>query len=119
VVGVGDAVFLVVLATSLVLSGVALAVTVVDAWTKILSVELEAEVVLVDLLFVVDVGLCRVVARLGAVSRVVLAQLLGLCGSHMQTSASLDDLGGLLRPSRTWNTAARLADGVAKTSWPL
>ena len=32
----------------------------------------------------------------GRVSRVVLAQLLGLCGSHMQASAGLDDLGGLL-----------------------
>ena len=73
VVGIGDAVFLVVLATSLALGGVALAVTVVDARTKILSVELEAEVVLVDVLFVVAVGSCRVVTRLGAVSRVVLA----------------------------------------------
>ena len=36
------------------------------------------------------------VARLGAVGRVVLVQLLGFCGSHMQTGVSLDDLGGLL-----------------------
>jgi len=36
------------------------------------------------------------VARLGAVSRVVLAQLLGLHGGHMQVSTGLDDLGGLL-----------------------
>ena len=95
-VGVGDAVVLVVLAMSLVLGGVALAVTVVDALTQVLLVELEAEVVLVDLLFIVAMGSCRVVTRLGAVGRVVLAQLLGLCGSHMQTSAGLDDLGGLL-----------------------
>ena len=58
-------------------------------------VELEAEVVLVDLSIIV-VGSCRVVARLGAVGQVVLAQLLGLSGSHVQTSASLDDLEGLL-----------------------
>ena len=37
------------------------------------------------------------VTRLGTVGGVVLAQLLGLRGSHMQTSASLDDLGGLLK----------------------
>ena len=36
------------------------------------------------------------VTRLGAVSRVVLAKLLGLRGTHMQTSMSLDDIGGLL-----------------------
>ena len=96
IVGVGDAVFLIVLATSLALSGIALAVTVVDARTQILSVEMVAEVVLVDLLFVVAVGSCRVVTRLGAVSRVVLAQLLRLRGSHVQASVSLDDLGGLL-----------------------
>ena len=83
VVGVGDAVFLVVLVTSLALGGVALAVTVVDARTQVLLVELEAEVVLVDLLFIVAMGSCRVVTRLGAVGRVVLAQLLGLRGSHM------------------------------------
>ena len=93
VVGVGDAVFLVVLATSLALGGVALAVTVVDAWAQVLLVELEAEVVLVDL-SIVAVGPCRVVARLGAVGRVVLAQLQGLSGSHVQTSTSLDDHGG-------------------------
>ena len=33
---------------------------------------------------------------MGAVGRVVLAQLLGLLGSHVQMSAGLDDLGGLL-----------------------
>jgi hypothetical protein len=83
VVGVGDAVFLVILATSLALGGVALAGTVVDARTQVLLVELETEVILVDLLFVVAVGSCRVVTRLGAVGRVVLAQLLGLRGSHV------------------------------------
>ena len=57
--------------------------TVVDGRTQVLLVELEAEVVLVDLLFVVAVGLCRMMTRLGAVSRVVLAQLLGLRGSHV------------------------------------
>ena len=61
VVGVGGAMFFVVLATSLALGGVALAVTVVDARTQILSVELEVEVILVDLLFVVAVVSCRVV----------------------------------------------------------
>ena len=54
IVGVGDAVFLIVLATSLALSGIALAVTVVDARTQVLSVELEAEVIL----FIVAVGSC-------------------------------------------------------------
>ena len=83
VVDVGDAVFLVVLAMSLALSGVVLAVTVVDAWTQVLSIELEVEVIMVDLLFVVAVGSCRVVTQLGAVSRVVPAQLLGLRGSHV------------------------------------
>jgi len=83
VVGVGDAVFLIVLVTSLVLGGIVLAVTVVDARAQVLLVELEAEVVLVDLLFIVAMGSCRVVTRLGAVGRVVLAQLLGLHGSHM------------------------------------
>ena len=68
---------------------------VVDALTQVLLVELETEVVLVDL-FVIAVGSSRVVARLGAVGRVFLAQLLGLRGSHMQTGASLDDHGGLL-----------------------
>ena len=60
VVGVGDAVFLFVLSTSLVFGGVALAVTVVDALTQVLLVELEVEVALVDL-SVITVGLCRVV----------------------------------------------------------
>jgi hypothetical protein len=83
VVGVGDVVFLIVLATSLALGGIALAVTVVDARTQVLLVELEAEVVLVDLLFIVAMGSCQVVTRLGAVGRAVLAQLLGLRGSHM------------------------------------
>jgi hypothetical protein len=72
VVGVGVAVFLIVLATSLALGGIALAVMVVDALTQVLLVELEAKVVLVEL-SIVAVGLCRVVARLGAVGRVVLA----------------------------------------------
>ena len=36
------------------------------------------------------------VTRLGAIGRVVLVQLLDLRGGHMQTSTSLDDLGGLL-----------------------
>ena len=48
------------------LGGVALAVTVVDALTQVLLVELEANVALVDL-SIVTVGSCRVVARLGAV----------------------------------------------------
>ena len=73
--------FLVVPATSLVLGGVAFVMTVVDAWAQILLVELEVGVVLIDLLFVI-VGTCRVVTRLGAVGRVVLAQLLGLRGGH-------------------------------------
>jgi hypothetical protein len=94
-VGVGDTVVLVVLAMSLALGGVVLAVTVVDALTQVLLVQLEVEVILIDL-SVVAVGSCRVVARLGAVVRVVRAQLLGLFGSHMQTSVSLDDLGGSL-----------------------
>ena len=58
-VGVSDVVFLVVPATSLALGGVAFAMTVVDAWAQILLVELKAEVVLVDLLFIVT-GMCRV-----------------------------------------------------------
>ena len=95
-VDVGDAVFLVILATSLALGGVALAVAIVDTLTQILLVELVAKVDLVDL-SVVTVRSCRVVARLGAVGRVVLAQLLGLRGGHVQTSTSLDDLGGLLK----------------------
>ena len=94
-VGVRDTVFLVVPATSLALGGVAFAMTVVDAWAQILLVELEAKVVLVDLLFVVA-GSSRVMTRLGAISRVVLAHLLGLCGSEVQASGSLDDLGDLL-----------------------
>ena len=93
VVGVGDTVFLVVPATSLALVGVAFAMTVVDVWAQILLVEFEAKVILVDLLFVVA-GSCRVMTRLGAVSRVVLAHLLGLCGGEVQASRSLDDLGG-------------------------
>ena len=68
VVSVGGAVFLVVLATSLELGGVALAVMVVDALTQDLLVEPEMEVVLVDL-SVVDMGSCRVVARLSATCR--------------------------------------------------
>ena len=87
VVGVGDTVFLIIPATSLALGSVTLTMMLVDAWAQIL---------LVDLLFIIAVGPCRVVTRLGAVGRVVLAQLLGLRGGHMLTSASLDDLGGLL-----------------------
>ena len=66
VVAAGSSWMVVVLATSLTLGGVVLAVMVVDALTQILLVELETEVVLVDL-SVVAVGSCRVVARLGAV----------------------------------------------------
>ena len=87
VVGVGDTVFLIIPATSLALGSVTLTMTVVDAWAQIL---------LVDLLFIIAVGSCRVMTRLGVVGRVVLAQLLGLRGSHMQMSTSLDDLGSLL-----------------------
>ena len=56
VVGIGDAMFLVVLATSLAFGGVTFAMTVVDARAQILLVELEAKVILVDLLFIVAVG---------------------------------------------------------------
>ena len=70
--------------------------TVVDALAQVLLVELETEVVLVDF-SIVAVGSCRVVTRLGAVGRVVLAQLLGLRGGNVQASTSLDDLGGLLK----------------------
>ena len=73
VVGVRDAVFLIVPATSLTLSSIVLTMMVVDAWTQILLVELKAKVILVDLLFIVAVGSYRVVTRLGAVGRVVLA----------------------------------------------
>jgi membrane-anchored glycerophosphoryl diester phosphodiesterase (GDPDase) len=59
VVDVGVIVFLVVLLTSLSLSSIALAVTVVDALTQVLLVESEAEVALVDL-SVVAMGSCRV-----------------------------------------------------------
>jgi hypothetical protein len=68
---------------------------VVDAWAQVLLVELEVEVILVDLLFIV-MGSCRVKTQLGAIGRAVLAYLLGLCGGHVQTSPSLDDLRGLL-----------------------
>ena len=95
VVVVGDTMFLVISVTSLVVGGVAFMMTVVDAWAQVLLVELEAEVVLVDLLFIVA-GSCRVKTRLGVVGRAVLAYLLGLCGGHVQTSPILDDLGGLL-----------------------
>jgi len=95
VVGVGDVVFLIVPTMSLALGGVAFAMTIVDAWAQILLVELEAEVILVDLLSIVA-GSCRVMTRLGAVRQVVLVHLLGLRGGHMQTSPSLDDLGGFL-----------------------
>ena len=67
VVGVRDAMFLVVPATSLALGGVAFTMMVVDAWAQILLVELEAKVVLVDLLFVIARS-CQVVTRLGAES---------------------------------------------------
>jgi hypothetical protein len=59
-------------------------------------VESKTKIILVDLLFIIGVWSCRVMTRLGAVGRVVLAQLLGLCGNHVQASASLDDLRGLL-----------------------
>jgi len=95
VVSVGDAVFLIVPVTSLALSGVAFMMTIVDAWAQILLVELEAEVILVDLLSIVA-GSCRVMTRWGTVDRVVLAYLRGLRGGHVKTSPSLDDLGGLL-----------------------
>jgi hypothetical protein len=88
-----------------------LVVTVVDARTQVLLVELEVEVVLVDLLFIIAVGLCRVVTRLGAVGRVVLALWLVLRGSHMQTSASLDDLGG--------SPGGPRAPGTPQQGWPM
>ena len=81
-VDVGVAVFLVIMATSLALGGIALAMTVFDALTQVLLVELEAKVALVDL-SIVAMGSCRVVARLGAVGRAILVQLLGLRGSHV------------------------------------
>ena len=81
-VDIGVAVFLVILATSLALGSVALAVAIVDALKQILLVELVTKVALVDI-SVVAVWSCRVVARLGAVGQVVLAQPLGLCGGHV------------------------------------
>jgi len=59
-------VFLIVPVTSLALGGVAFAITILDLWAQILLVELEAEVILVDLLSIIA-GLCRVMTRLGAV----------------------------------------------------
>ena len=58
VVDVGGAVFLVVLATSLVFGSVAFAVTVVDERAQILLVELKTKIVLVDLLFIIAMGSC-------------------------------------------------------------
>jgi hypothetical protein len=81
VVSIRDVVLLVVPATLLTLSGIAFAVAVIDAWAQILSVELVAEVILVDLFVVV--GSCRVVTRLGMVGRVLLAHTLGLCSRHV------------------------------------
>ena len=60
VVGVGVAVFLVILATSLVLGGIALAVAIVDVLTQVLLVELVMKDALVDL-SVIAVGSCPVV----------------------------------------------------------
>ena len=94
-VGVGDAKFLVIPATSIAFWGVAFAMTVVDAWAQILLVELEVEIVLIDFLFIVT-GSCQVMTRFGTVSRVILAQLLGLHGGHVKTSSSLDNLRSLL-----------------------
>jgi len=68
---------------------------VVDAWAQIMLVELEVEVILIDLLFIV-MGSCRAMTQLGTVRRVVLAHLLGLCGGHMKRSPSLNDLRGFL-----------------------
>jgi len=59
VVDVEVAVFLVVLAASLLLGSVALVVTIVDALAHVLLVELEAEIALVHL-SVIAVGSCRV-----------------------------------------------------------
>ena len=67
VVGVGDAMLLIVPTMSLSLGGVAFTVAVVDARALILSVELGAEVVLVDLLLIF-LGMCGVMTRLGTVS---------------------------------------------------
>ena len=58
-VGVGDAVLLNIQATSLSLGGVMFTVAAVDARAQILSVELGAEVVLVDLLLVFTGSLRR------------------------------------------------------------
>jgi hypothetical protein len=59
VVGIWDAMLLVIPVTSLALSSVVFTVAVVDAWVQILLVELEAEVIQIDLLFIV-MGSCRV-----------------------------------------------------------
>ena len=88
--------FFIILATFLTLGGVTLAMPVVDALTQVLLVELKVKVTLVDL-SIIAVGSCRVMARLGTVGRVVLMQLRGLRGGHVQTSTSLDNLGGLLK----------------------
>ena len=56
VVGVRDAVFLVVLATSLAFGSVMFVVTVVDARAQVLFVELKTKIVLVDLLFIMPCG---------------------------------------------------------------
>ena len=88
VVDVRGTVFLIVLATSLALGGVTLAVTVVDVLTQVLLVELEAEVILIDL-SVVAVGSCRVVTRLGTVGRVVLAQLLACVAATCRRTRAL------------------------------
>ena len=50
VISIQDAMLLIISATSLALGGVTIAVVIVDARTKILSVEIEAKVILVDLL---------------------------------------------------------------------
>ena len=86
---------LIVPPSSLALGDVTFVVAVVDVWAQVLLVELEVEIVLIDFLFIVT-GSCQVMTRFGTVSRVILAQLLGLHGGHVKTSSSLDNLRSLL-----------------------
>ena len=74
VVDVGVAVFLIVLAALFLLGGVALMVTVVDALTQVLLVELEAEVALVDLSVVAVVSRLRLPRSMAASLRLMSAR---------------------------------------------
>ena len=96
-VGAGYAIFLIIAATSLQLDVVLLAMTVVDAGSKIAVVEAGAKIRLVDLLVAVMGAYPAVGARLRPIVGALLPQALSLGCCNMETSTGFCNLRGLTK----------------------